>query len=357
MKHLILAINPGSTSTKISVYKEEEPVFVANVTHTDEDLAGFDRITDQMDLRAKQVASELEKHNIVVEQLSAVVGRGGMLPPVEAGGYLVNTAMKDLIQSDSLPEHASNLGALIADRIAAPLGIPAFIYDAVSSDELADIAKITGIPEIRRQSFCHVLNSKAAARKYAKIIGAKYEDLNLLVAHLGGGISISAHQKGRMVDTISDDGGPFAPERSGSVPLSYIVEMCYSGKYSEKEIMRKIRGSGGLKAHLGTSNVMKIEAMIAEGNEYAKQIYDAMSYQIAKGIGNLCTVFDGPIDAILLTGGIAHSTMQVRMVEERVGFLAPVIVLPGENEMESLSLGALRILNGEEEAKEFTWSG
>lgn len=357
MDYRILAINPGSTSTKISVYANEQPLFTTHVPHPDRDLASFERVADQMEFRSSQVEEALAANRVDKESLSAVVGRGGMLPPVKAGGYRVNRAMKDLILSGRLPEHASNLGALMADRIAAPLGIPAFIYDAVSADELTEIARITGIPEIRRQSFCHVLNSKAAARKYAALTERRYEDLNLLVAHLGGGFSISAHQMGRMIDTISDDGGPFAPERSGSVPLSYIVDLCYCGRYSKSEIMRKIRGSGGLKAHLGTSDVLEVEARIAARDENARLVYDAMGYQIAKGIGNLCTVFDGPIDAILLTGGVAHSTMLVRRVEERVRFIAPVVVLPGENEMESLTLGALRILRGKEKAREFKWSG
>ena len=357
MDYVILAINPGSTSTKIAVYNNEQPVFTINVSHKDRELAAFERVTEQIELRAAQVEAALAANRVDQKSLSAVVGRGGMLPPVKAGGYRVNRAMKELLLSGQLPEHASNLGALLADRIAAPLGIPAFIYDAVSADELTEIARITGIPEIRRQSFCHVLNSKAAARKYAALAERRYEELNLLVAHLGGGFSISAHQKGRMIDTISDDGGPFAPERSGSVPLSYIVDLCYSGKYSKSEIMRKIRGSGGLKAHLGTSDVLEVEARIAAGDATARLVYDAMGYQIAKGIGNLCTVFDGPIDAILLTGGVAHSTMLVRRVEERVRFIAPVVVLPGENEMESLTLGALRILRGIEKAREFKWSG
>lgn len=355
MTSFIVAINPGSTSTKIAFFEGEQEKFNSNISHSTQELAKFERITDQMDFRSERIQQELIDHQVDLSQLSAVVGRGGMLPPVKAGGYLVNDRMKSLLLGETLPEHASNLGALIAERIASPLGIPAFIYDAVSADEFSDGARITGIPEILRQSFCHVLNSKAMGRKYAKSIGKRYEELNLLVAHMGGGISISAHQKGQIVDSISDDAGPFAPERSGSVPLSYIVDMSYSGAYTQKEIMRKIRGSGGLKAHLGTADCREIEGMIAEGNDYAKRVYEAMSYQVAKGIGNLCTVFDGPIDAIILTGGTAYSSMQIELVKKRVGFLAPVVVLPGENEMESLAFGALRILKGEEEAHEFSY--
>lgn len=355
MPHRILAINPGSTSTKIAVFEDEHELFHMTVEHTAQELALFNRITDQMELRAIQVEEALLTHGVTPDQLSAVVGRGGMLPPVLSGGYAVNERMKTLLEGDSLPEHASNLGALLADRVARPLGIPAYIYDAVSADEFSEVARITGIPEIERHSFCHVLNSKAMGRKYAKSVGKRYEELNLLVVHLGGGISVSAHQKGKIIDSISDDAGPFAPERSGSVPLSYIVDMSYSGLYSKKDIMRKIRGSGGLAAYFGTSDRREIEALIAKGNEQAKRVYEAMSYQIAKGIGNLCTVFDGPIDAIILTGGMANSEKQIEMISKRVAFLAPIAVLPGENEMESLALGALRILKGEEEAHEFSY--
>ncbi|MFA7659760.1 MAG: butyrate kinase, partial [Anaerovoracaceae bacterium] len=241
----------------------------------------------------------------------------------------------------------------IAASIAEPLGIPAYIYDAVSSDEFCDLARVTGMPEFTRRNFSHVLNAKAMGRKYAKKADGSYSDYNLIIAHLGGGISISAHQKGRIMDSISDDAGPFSPERSGSMPLNFIVELCYSGKFTREEVLRKIRGGGGLKAHLGTADCREIEKRIVAGDEYAKLIYEAMGYQIAKGIGNICTVFDGPIDAIILTGGVAYSKMITEMVTKRVDFIAPVVLFPGENEMESLTLGALRILRGEESAKEY----
>lgn len=352
MIYRILSINPGSTSTKVALYENEEPHFVTNIVHTAKELADYDKITAQLAFRRDRVVEELENKRVEMGGLSAVVGRGGLLPPVHAGGYLVNRVMKDLLLGDQLGAHASNLGALIADAIASPLGIPAYIYDAVSSDEFNELARITGIPEITRRSYCHVLNSKAMCRKYAAYHGKAYEDLNLLVAHLGGGISISAHQKGLIIDSISDDGGPFAPERSGSVPLNYIVDLCFSGRYTEAEIKKKIRGGGGLKALLGTADCREVEERIALGDDYANLVYRAMGYQIAKGIGNLCTVFDGPIDAIILTGGVAYSEMMSNMIIRRVEFLAPVAVMPGENEMESLSLGALRILRGEEEARE-----
>lgn len=348
MAFSILAVNPGSTSTKIALYRDETLIFSDLAEHSDEDFAGIPEVLDQLEYRLEVIHSILCKHQVVLEELDAVVGRGGLLPPVKAGGYLVNKKLKDMIASGNLSPHASNLGALLADRIAAPLGIPAYIYDSVSSDEFKAIAMITGIPEYLRHSQCHVLNSKAMGRKAAERYGKRYEDLNLIVAHLGGGISIGAHEKGRIVDAIGDDAGPFSPERTGSLPLLYIVDLCYSGKYTKKEMTRKIRGLGGIKAHLGTHDCRIVEKMIADGNEKAKLIYEAEAYQIAKGIGELAPVLNGEIDYIILTGGIAHSEMMTSMIAKRVEFIAPVIVIPGEMEMEALALGALRILRGEE---------
>lgn len=350
----ILSINPGSTSTKVALYEDENELYCTNIEHNTEELKGYGRITEQLDFRSNAVRKEIARQNTNLSELSAVVGRGGMFPPIYAGGYLVNENMKRMIYSDKVVDHASNLGALIAVAIAEPLGIPAYIYDAVSADEFSDLARVTGFPEYYRRNFCHVLNSKAMGRKYAKERGGDYKDYNLTVAHLGGGISISAHQKGRIIDSISDDGGPFSPERSGSVPLNFIVELCYSGKYIKEEVLRKIRGGGGLKAHLGTADCREIEKWIAAGDEHARLVYEAMGYQIAKGIGNICTVFEGPVDAIILTGGVAFSKMVTDMVIKRVSFIAPVVVYPGENEMEALTLGALRILRGEETAREYT---
>jgi butyrate kinase len=262
--------------------------------------------------------------------------------------------MRERLQKSQIGFHASNLGALLADALARPLGIPAYIYDAVSADELYEIAHITGIPEVYRQSFCHVLNSKAACRKVAQKRGARYEDMNFLVGHLGGGISISAHEKGKIVDVITDDAGPFSPERSGSIPLRIIVDMCYSNKYAHKEMLFKLRGMGGLKAHFGVHDCRIIEDMIAEGDEHARKVYEAFAYQIAKGIGELAPVLKGKVDAVVLTGGVAYSNMVTDWVKERVSFIAGVEVIPGENELESLALGALRILRGEETAHEYT---
>lgn len=354
MGYTILAINPGSTSTKIALYEDESLIFFEQAEHSDEDFAAFPNILDQLDFRLEIIHSILKHHQIKGEALNAVVGRGGLLPPVNAGGYLVNERLKNVILSGNLSPHASNLGALLADKIAAPFEIPAYIYDSVSSHEFREIAMITGIPEYLRHSQCHVLNSKAMGRKVAEKYGKRYENLNLIVAHLGGGISISIHEKGKIIDAIGDDSGPFSPERTGSLPLLYVVDLCYSGQYTKDGMIRKIRGLGGIKAHLGTHDCRLVEKMIADGNEKAKLIYEAEAYQIAKGIGELAPVLNGTIDYIILTGGISHSEMMTRMITERVKFIAPVEIMPGEAEMEALALGTLRILRGEELPSLFT---
>lgn len=354
MSDHILAINPGSTSTKIALYEGETLIFFEQAEHSDEDFAAFTDILDQLEFRLEIIRTILNKHQVSLLTLDAVVGRGGLLPPVNAGGYLVNEKLKNTILSGTLSPHASNLGALLADEIAAPLNIPAYIYDSVSSHEFREIAMITGIPEFLRHSQCHVLNSKAMGRKVAEKHGKRYEDLNLIVAHLGGGISIGVHEKGKIVDAIGDDSGPFSPERTGSLPLLYIVDLCYSGQYTKREMVRKIRGMGGIKAHLGTHDCRLVEKMIAAGDEKAKLIYEAEAYQIAKGIGELAPVLNGAIDFIILTGGIAFSEMMTGMIADRVKSIAPVEIMPGEVEMEALAFGALRILRGEESPSIFT---
>jgi butyrate kinase len=347
----ILSINPGSTSTKIAVYDDmghgAVPLFKQEIVHAQEELAAFDTLFEQFPLRHSCVMAALKENGIDDASLDAVVGRGGLLPPVHSGGYYVNQKMLDDLR-DRCPPHASNLGAAIAHSIAGPLRIPAFIYDAVTTDELYEVAKITGIPEIRRQSFAHVLNSKAMARKAALQLGGTYETLNFIVAHIGGGISVTAHERGLIVDNIADDSGPFSPERAGSVPLDCIIPMCYSGEYTQKELMDKLKKNSGLKAYLGTNDCRKIEDMIAQGHTLAAKMYEAQAYQICKGIGQMAPVLCGKIDAVVLTGGLARSDYMVAEITRRVSSLGPVIVLPGENETESLALGAARILRGEE---------
>jgi butyrate kinase len=357
MGYKILSINPGSTSTKIAVYDDENCIFSESISHPAEELALFKNLIDQLDLRKQYVEKSIKDHDLILSELSAVVGRGGQLKPMKSGGYMVTQEMLDELRSERTRPHASNLGALIAYSIAKPLGVPAYIYDAVSSDEFKDIAHITGIPGIVRESFCHVLNAKASARKAAAQMGVTYTEKNFIVAHLGGGISISVHEKGRIVDAIQADGGPFSTERAGSVPLGYVIDLCYSGGYTKKELLDLLNRDSGLKGLLGTNDCRIIETRITNGDEHARLIYEAEAYQIAKGIGEMYPVLSGDIDAIILTGGMAYSEYITEKVTQYVQKLAPVIVFPGENEMEALTLGALRILHGEEQYRTYVRSG
>ena len=347
----ILAINPGSTSTKVALYEDDRELFSMAVRH---DRASLPRsVFEQLPIRAKILHSFLEEQHVDLWELSAVVGRGGPLPPIKSGGYLVGQAMLEALHSDRIPPHASILGALLAHELAQPLGIPAYIYDAISACSLSDMARITGFPEIRREAKCHVLNSRATARKAAEKRGRRYEDMRFVVAHLGGGISVSAHIGGEVVDVSSDDDGAFSPERSGGVPLLDVVELCYSGKYTREEMRHKVRGEGGLRALLGTTECAEIEERIQAGDAYAKLVYEAQAYQIVKGIGVIAAAMRFDVDCIILTGGMAYSKMLTDDVRSYVEKIAPVEVWPGENEMEALALGAYRILKGEEIAREY----
>ena len=351
MNYRILTINPGSTSTKIAVYDNEVQILVKGIEHRVEDLEKYERIQDQFEMRKNEVLQALKENDIKLESISAVVGRGGLLPPVKSGAYLVNEEMIDRLVNRPVLEHASNLGAIISYEIAKPLGVNAYIYDSVAVDELTDIARLSGVKGMDRTCLSHALNSRAMAIKYAKNNNKKYEDLNLIVAHLGGGISLSVHEKGQMVDIVSDDEGPFSPERSGRVPCKTLIDRCFSGNYTHREMLKTIRGKGGISSYLGTVDVREVEKMINEGNEEAKLVHDAMTYQIAKGIGELATVVSGNVDAIILTGGIAYSNLITDNIRKRVEFISEVCVIPGENELESLSQGILRVLNKEEEAR------
>lgn len=354
MGYKILAINPGSTSTKISLYEDEQEIFTKKLDHPLEVIEKFENVEDQLHMRAELVMASLKENNYDIKKLSAVVARGGMLPPVKSGAYIINELMIDRVENRPVMEHASNLAAPIAYDIAQQVGIPSYIYDSVMADELPDVARISGMPDLPRTSSSHVLNTRAMAIKAAKERGKKYEEMNIIVAHLGGGISINLHEKGRIIDVVSDDEGPFSPERAGRVPCRELINLCYSGKYDKKTMQRKLRGNGGIRAYLNTIDVREVEAMIAEGNEEASLIYEAMIYQIAKGIGELATVLSGNVDVIILTGGIAYSKNLTSAIEKRVKFIAHVEVLAGENEMEALAFGALRVLRGEEEAREYT---
>lgn len=354
MKYNILAINPGSTSTKLALYENDKEIFCNTLEHSAEEIEKYDKIQDQFEMRKNLVISSLLEKGYDIKSLSAVVGRGGMVPKVKSGAYKVNKTMVDRLKFNPVIEHASNLGALIAYEIANEVNISAYIYDSVRVDELKDVARISGMPEIPRTSTSHALNSRAMAMKVAKMNGKKYSDMNFVVAHLGGGISVSVHEKGRMVDILADDEGPFSPERAGRVPCKELIDLCYSGEFDKKTMNKKLRGNGGLKAYLNTVDVREVEEMIERNDEKAKLVLEAMAYQVAKGIGDLSTVVEGKVDAIVLTGGIAYSKRITALIKKRVEFIAPVEIMPGENEMESLAMGILRVLKGEEEASEYS---
>ncbi len=356
MDNLILVINPGSTSTKIAVFDGRNELFLVNVKHQQEILASFEHIADQFDYRKNMIKDELEKAGIDLKKIKIIVGRGGLLKPIAGGVYKVNEAMLRDIKNP-MGEHESNLGGLIAYELVKEIGtqINAIIVDPTCVDELEDIARISGMPELPRRSLLHALNQRAVGRRYAKEIGRKYEDINVIVVHMGGGISAGAHCKGRIIDVNNglNGDGPMSPERSGGVPVGQLVEMCFSGKYTKAEIMKKLKGKGGFIAYLGTSDALEIEKRIEEGDEYARLVYSAMSYQVAKEIGALSTVLKGDVDGILLTGGLAYGSMIVDEITERVKHLGPVKTYPGEGEMEALAMNGFMALAKEIEVKEY----
>lgn len=342
----ILAINPGSTSTKIAVYEDEKSVFMTGMHHSAEDLAVFNRVSDQYEYRKGFILKHLDKAGISLD-FDAVVGRGGLTCPLSGGVYRVNEKMVyDLKHAKQ--DHACNLGPLIADDIARQCACPAFTADPGVTDELRPEARLTGLPEIKRISIFHALNSKALSRKYAASLGRKYEDMNLIVAHLGGGISVGAHLKGRVVDVNNafDGEGPFTPERSGTLPAAALADLCFSGKYTLAEIKKLISGKGGLMAHLGTTNMIDISHRAEQGEEPYKSVLDAMIYSIAKYIGSMYVALLGKVDAIILTGGIAFDDYCVANLTRQIDYLAPVVLMPGENELESLAYNALEALKG-----------
>lgn len=346
----ILAINPGSTSTKIAIYEDENEKFIKNIKHSSEQIARFPNVASQFQFRKEIILSELKNAGFDINDINAIVGRGGLVKPIESGVYEVNEAMIADLNNPPLGEHASNLGGLIAHDIAKTLdnGAKAYIADPVVIDEMEEVARVSGHPAFQRVSIFHALNQKAIARTYAKEIGKKYEDINLVVAHLGGGISVSAHRKGRVIDTNNalDGDGPFSPERSGSLPTGQLVKLCFSGTKTQAEIKKIIKGEGGLVGHLNTNDAYEVEMKAKEDPKF-KLIQDAMSYQIGKSIGAMAAVLKGKVDGILLTGGIAHNPFLVDYVKEMVGFIAPVKVYPGEDEMRALAMNGLMVIRGE----------
>ncbi len=349
----ILSINPGSTSTKIALFQNEELIFEETLRHSMEEITSFNSIPEQKHFRKNIIEETIRKNNINESEISAVVGRGGLLKPIQGGTYIVNDQMIDDLNEGVMGQHASNLGGILAKEIGDRLNIPAYIVDPVVVDEMDNIARISGIPEIKRKSIFHALNQKAIARKVSQELGKKYEESNLIITHLGGGISVGAHQKGKVIDVANalDGEGPFTPERGGGLPVGDLVKMCFSGDFTEAEVKKKITGKGGLVAYLGTNEVRTVEEYISNGNDEAKEIYEAMAYQVSKEIGAMAAVLKGDIDAIVLTGGIAHSKKFTSIISERVKFISNVIICPGEDEMIALAQGGLRVLNNEESPK------
>jgi butyrate kinase len=360
--HRLLVINPGSTSTKVAVYEDEKPLFVEILRHASQELAAFPHLLDQYEFRLKAVLALLDSRGIPLSSLSAVVARGGLLRPIASGTYTVNEKMvAELTRRDAERQHASGLGAPLADEIAGQAGIPAYIVDPVCVDEFDRVARISGLPEIERKSLSHALNLKAVARRAAEELSRPYNELDLVIVHMGGGISVTAHLRGRMVDVNQalDGTGPFAPERAGGLPVGDVVRMCFGvHPYDDldltyRQMFRKLAGQGGLVAHLGTNNAEDVEARIKAGDAHALLVYEAMAYQISKEIGAMATVLKGKVDAVVLTGGLAHSKMLLGWIRERVSWIAPLLIYPGEDEMLALAQGALRVLRGEERARTY----
>lgn len=351
----ILAINPGSTSTKVAVFNDEDKVFSESVVHTHDELSKYASVIDQFSFRKNIVLEVAEKRGVDLKSIDAVVGRGGLLKPIESGTYTINEAMIYDLRTGYAGQHVSNLGGLIAYDIAYSLGVPAYIVDPIIVDEFDDVARLSGMPEIKRISIFHALNQKAIARRYAKEINMRYEDLNLIVAHMGGGISVGAHKRGRVVDVNNalDGEGPLTPERSGSLPVGDLIRLCYSGRYTKEEIYKKVMGEGGLMAYLNTSDVREVMQRIKNGDQKAELLLKTMAYQVSKEIGRCAAVLSGDVDCILLTGGIAYCSEFTEWICDRVKSIAPVKIYPGEDEMLAMAQGALRVLKGIEAAKTY----
>ncbi len=350
----ILAINPGSTSTKIAVYEDEKPILLRTIRHSAEELKKFEDVIFEFPFRKQLVMDELNRNDIPL-QFDAVIGRGGLVKPIAGGTYEINQTMLDDTHSGiAMHNHACNLGCLIAYDIAKEIpGCRSFIADPGVVDELNDYARISGSPLMNRICIWHALNQRAIAKRFAREIGRHYNDMNLIICHLGGGISVAAHDHGRAVDANNalDGEGPFSPERAGSLPAADLIRLCFSGKYTEAQLLKRVAGQAGITAHLGSNDMRVIEKRIAEGDEHAKLIVDAMIYHVAKNIVAEGAVLCGNIDAILLTGGLARSEYIITNLRRRIDFLAPVYCYPGEDEMEALAMNALDVLRGRQEAK------
>lgn len=350
-----LIINPGSTSTKIGVFEDENLLFEETLRHSTEEIARYASIIDQKDFRKDIIVSFLANKNFDIKSLNVVVGRGGLLKPIPGGTYAVTDELLEDLKIGKQGQHASNLGGILAREIADSIGVPSYIVDPVVVDELMPEARISGVPEIPRISIFHALNQKAVAKRYAKEAGVPYDSLNLIVVHMGGGVSVGAHKNGRVIDVFNalDGDGAFSPERAGAVPVGGLVKMCFSGKYTEKEVYKKLVGNGGFNAYLGTNDMRDVEKMCDNGDENAMLIRDAFCLQMSKNIGSMAAVLGGKVDRIIVTGGIAYDKYVVAQLKEHTEFIAPFTVYPGEDELLALAQGGLRVMNGEEKALDY----
>lgn len=348
----ILVINPGGTSTKIAVFNNREELLSKNISHTQDDLKQYKRVFDQFKYRKKLIMDFLEENGVELNSIDGVVGRGGLMKPIPGGVYEVNQAMIRDLENQINGEHASNLGSVIAKSIGDEIGVRSFVVDPVSVDEFEDVSRITGISDLEKASWLHALNHKAVCREVSSKLGGKYEDYNFIVAHLGSGISVVAHRKARMIDGSGGrTDGPFSPERSGGLLAYPLIELCYSGRYTREEMVNKVSNIGGMYDYLGTKDMIEIENRALGGDEKAKLILDAFVYQVAKEIAMYGASLNGEVDRIIFTGGIAYSEYVVKEVSKKIRYLGEIEVIPGEMEMEALSLGAIRVLSGEEEVK------
>ncbi|MFP3154703.1 butyrate kinase [Lachnospiraceae bacterium ZAX-1] len=353
-KEKLLVINPGSTSTKVAVYEGEQAKWVESISHSLEEIQKYRTVFDQLDMRKNLIQECMEKHGDTLDSIDGIASRGGAMPPVCTGAYEVNDYMVDCLHYHAQDQHASNVGAAIALDFAKEIGVKAYTYDAITVDEMSPINIITGLKGMRRQSRGHNLNTRAAALKLCREKQISYQDTNIIVAHLGGGITINLHSGGKIVDVIMDGEGPFSPERAGGLPSYAVVNMVYGKKDTKEEMMKQLQRRGGMVSYFGTADMREVEAMIQDGNEEAKLVFEAMALAVAKNIAKIAPSAYGKIDYIILTGGLAYSKRFTDWVSERVGFLAPIELIPGENEMESLAQGILRVMRGEEQANVLT---
>ena len=347
-----LIINPGSTSTKIGVFEDETLLFEETLRHSTEEIAQYASIVDQKDFRKEIIVNLLKEKNFDINSLNMVVGRGGMLKPIPGGTYAVSDDLLEDLKIGKQGQHASNLGGILAKEIGDSIGVPSYIVDPVVVDELDAISRYSGVPELPRTSVFHALNQKAVAKRYAKEQGKDYASLNLVVVHMGGGVSVGAHKQGKVVDVFNalDGDGAFSPERAGAVPSGALIKMCFSGQYTEKEVYKKICGNGGFNAYCNTNDMRDVDKMVEAGDAKAKEVRDAFIRQVAKDIGSMACVLEGKVDQIVVTGGIAYDKAVVEGLKAQAGWIAPMTIYPGEDELLALVQGGLRVLNGEEQA-------